>query len=922
MVNYAANEPEQKARRQIDKMLESAGWDVQDRDEIDFSTSSGIAVREYPTESGPADYVLFIDGPNPAAIIEAKRKEQGQNLSVVEEQAEKYVKSHLKHVGHQEIPFIYISNGIITKFTDLRESTPRAREIFSFPKPETLSQFIKQGKPLRERLKKLPGLPEKDLYGCQVNAIENLEKSFKNGKPRALVQMATGSGKTFTAITSTYRLLKYADAQRILFLVDTRNLGEQAEMEFMRYKPNDENRKFTELYNIQRLSSGYISRDTQVCISTIQRLYSILKGRELDETAEETHPAEISENTGAAEPVVYNPGVPPEFFDFIIIDECHRSIYNLWKQVLDYFDAFLIGLTATPDKRTFGFFHENVVSEYKHENAVTDGVNVPYEVYTIETKITKQGAKLQAKEYVDKRNRLTRSKRWTQLDEDVEYSSKQLDKKVVNPNQIRKIIRTFKDKLGEIFPSRREVPKTLIFAKTDSHADDIINIVREEFNEGNDFCKKVTYHSEENPRSILQQFRNEYNPRIAVTVDMIATGTDVKPIECLLFMRDVKSRGYFEQMKGRGTRILNYDDLKKVSPSVNTAKTHFVIVDAIGVTKSLKTDSRPLERKKSASMKDLLQSVLMGAGRDEDTMTSLANRLIKLDKKINDEDREEIKSHSGGKDLNQISKRLLEAFDPDTIEERATKTTKNTSDMSDEDKQKAQKELIDEAAGTFNGKLNKCLTDTKEKYDQIIDNVNIDKLENAGWTKEASMNAKQTIEDFKSYLHEHKDELTALRIFYDQPYRRREVTYSMINDVLKKLKKDKPALAPMRVWNAFEQLEEIKGQNPANDLTALVALIRRVTGIDDKLTSYHETVNKNFKDWIFKTHSGSGAKFNDEQMEWLRMIRDHVATSIHFDTEDLNYSPFDKYGGIGKMYKLFGNKMNDVIEEMNEELVA
>jgi type I restriction enzyme R subunit len=504
----------------------------------------------------------------------------------------------------------------------------------------------------------------------------------------------------------------------------------------------------------------------------------------------------------------------------------------------------------------------------------------------------------------------------------MEYSSRQLDKKVVNPNQIRKIIRTFKEKLGEIFPQRQEVPKTLIFAKTDSHADDIISTVLEEFNEGNNFCKKVTYQTEENPRSILQQFRNEYNPRIAVTVDMIATGTDVKPIECLLFMRDVKSRGYFEQMKGRGTRTLTYDDLKKVSPSVHSAKTHFVIVDAIGVTKSLKTDSRPLERKKSVSMKDLLQNVLMGAGRDEDNMTSLANRLTKLDKKINDEDREEIKSHSGGKDLKQISKNLLNAFDPDAIEERASKKAKDAATTCSEERQNVQKELIDEAAGIFNGKLNKCLTETKEKYDQIIDNLNIDELENAGWSKNTTFNAEQSIEDLKSYLQENKNELTALRIFFDQPYRRREVTYNMISEVLKKLKTDKPALAPMRIWNAFEQLENVKGRNPANELTALVALIRRVTGIDKQLTSYHETVYRNFKDWIFKTHSGSGTKFNEEQMEWLRMIRDHVATSIHFDTEDLNYSPFDKYGGIGKMYKLFGKEMNKVIEEMNEELVA
>jgi type I restriction enzyme R subunit len=369
-------------------------------------------------------------------------------------------------------------------------------------------------------------------------------------------------------------------------------------------------------------------------------------------------------------PVVYSPNIPIEFFDFIVIDECHRSIYNVWKQVLDYFDAFLIGLTATPDKRTFGFFHENVVSEYSHEEAVADGVNVNYDIYTIETEVTKKGSRIVAQEYVDKRDKLTRKIRWEQLDEDVQYSARQLDKDIVNPSQIRNVIRAFKEKLPEIFPHRTEIPKTLIFAKTDSHAEDIIQIVREEFGEGNAFCKKVTYQSVENPKSVLAQFRNDYYPRIAVTVDMIATGTDVKPLECLLFMRDVKSRNYFEQMKGRGTRILGYDDLKKVTPSAASAKTHFVIVDAIGVTKSLKTDSRPLERKRTVPMKDLMMGIMMGA-QDEDAFTSLASRLVRLDRQITPEEREKATEIAGGLPPGEIAKALLGAYDLDYITERA-----------------------------------------------------------------------------------------------------------------------------------------------------------------------------------------------------------------------------------------------------------
>ena len=392
--------------------------------------------------------------------------------------------------------------------------------------------------------------------------------------------MATGAGKTFTACTFVYRLLKHADAKRILFLVDTRNLGEQAEQEFLKFQPNDDNRKFSELYNVQRLNSGYIADDSQVCISTVQRLYSILKGEALEESAEENNPNESNQEWYKKEPlpVTYSPENPIEQFDFIIIDECHRSIYNVWKQVLDYYDAFLIGLTATPDNRTFGFFNENVVSEYPYEESLTDGVNVPYDVFTIETAVTKAGSSIKAKQYVDKRERLSRKKRWERIDEDYTYTANQLDKDVVNPSQIRNIIKAYKDCLPGIFPDRHdennefEVPKTLIFAKTDSHADDIIGIVREEFDEGNEFCKKLTYRTDEDPKSVLNRFRNSWAPRVAVTVDMVATGTDVRPLEVLLFMRDVRSVNYFEQMKGRGTRTIDFDDLQKVTRTARHAK--------------------------------------------------------------------------------------------------------------------------------------------------------------------------------------------------------------------------------------------------------------------------------------------------------------------------------------------------------------
>ncbi len=912
--------PEQKARNNIDRKLNDSGWIVQEKSRIDWSASRGIAVKEYLTDVGPADYVLFVDK-KPVGIIEAKRDEEGHRLTVVEEQSAEYAASKLRYLNNDPLPFVYESTGKLTRFTDQRDPKPRSRPVFSFHRPETFEECLKKEKPLRERLLDIPELRTDGLRDCQIIAISNLEKSFKDNRPRALVQMATGSGKTYTAITFIYRLLKFADAKKVLFLVDTRNLGEQAEQEFMAYVPNDDNRKFTELYNVQRLRSSYISSDSQVCISTIQRLYSILKGEELDEKIEEENPAESGWQPKEPLPVVYNGKIPIEEFDFVVIDECHRSIYNLWQQVLDYFDAFLIGLTATPDKRTFGFFNENVVSEYSHEEAVADGVNVGYDVYTIETEISKNGAKIAAKEYVDRREKLTRKKRWEQLDEDFTYNAKKLDRDVVNPSQIRNVIRTFKERLPEIFPGRTEVPKTLIFAKNDSHADDIINILREEFNEGNAFCKKVTYKAEEDPKSVLSDFRNLYNPRIAVTVDMIATGTDVKPLECLLFMRDVKSLNYFEQMKGRGTRTMGFDDLKKVTTSAISAKTHFVIVDAVGVTKTMKTDSRPLERKKNTSLKDLLAAVTFGA-QDEDLYISLASRLARLNRQISEDERAVFAEKANGKTLNQTVKDLLNAYNPDIIDSGASEIKQNHPEISEADSQKkAQENLIDVARSTFSGELNEYIENVRRVHEQIIDTVNTDTLNRAEWDKDAVVKADELVSDFKAYMEANKDEITALRIFYNQPYQRREVTFTMIKEVLDKLKLEKPYFAPLRIWQAYEQLEKVNGNSPKNELTALVSLIRRITEIDPVLTVYDQTVNRNFQDWVFKKQAGT-LKFNEDQMNWLRMIKDYVATSFHLEIDDLDYTPFDALGGRGRMYQLFGDEMNMVISELNEALAA
>lgn len=929
MNDSSANQsPEQRARDKIDRQLAAAGWAVQDKNAINFNAGPGIAVREYQTDVGPADYVLFVDK-MAVGVIEAKPESWGHKITTVELQSQAYAAAKLKWVGNsQALPFVYESTGVVTRFTNGRDPQPRSREVFNFHRPETLAEWMGQLQnnegTLRARLQKLPQLNTDGLRDCQITAITNLEESFQQDKPRALIQMATGSGKTFTAITATYRLLKHAGAKRVLFLVDTRNLGEQAEQEFMAFLPNDDNRKFTELYTVQRLKSSFVAGDTQVSISTIQRMYSLLKGEELDESAEESPLAGSSSLKKTPLPVIYNDKIPPEFFDFIVIDECHRSIYNLWRQVIEYFDAYLVGLTATPDNRTYGFFNKNVVSEYDHEKAVADGVNVGNEIYIIETERTQKGGTLTAKQQVEKRERLTRKRRWEIQDEDETYSAKQLDRNIVNPDQIRTVIRTFKEKLRVIFPGRKEVPKTLIFAKTDSHADDIINIVREEFGAGNDFCKKVTYKIDEDPKSVLAQFRNDFYPRIAVTVDMIATGTDVKPLECLLFMRDVKSRNYFEQMKGRGTRTLDADSLKKVTPSATTAKTHYVIVDAIGVTKSLKTASQPLITKPNVSLKDLAMGVMMGSARDEDTVSSLAGRLARLDRQLDGKDRARIAEKAGGKPLLAIVGELLDAINPDKVEQRALVIAElpANSDPGDTARDQARDQLVGQAASVFTGELVDLIETIRRDKEQTIVHDDLDQVTRAEWAGDTEENARVLTQEFADYLIEHRDDIEALNIYFQTPARRSEVTYQMIHELLECLKQERPKLAPLRVWQAYAHLDNYKGENPISDLTALVALIRRVTGLDNTLSTYAATVRRNFQSWIMQHHSGAGEKFNEEQMAWLQMIRDHIISSFHIERDDLEMAPFDSKGGMGRMYQLFGDRMDEVIEDLNRDLVA
>ena len=924
--------PEAKARQIIDQKLEQASWVIQDMKQLNLGVGLGVAVREYPTDTGPADYTLFINR-QAVGVIEAKKDSAGENLTVAESQTEGYSVANLKWLAnHPHRRFLYEATGQIIRFTDNADPAPRSRETFHFFKPETLATWLGQPDTLRRRLaEQMPALPTTNLRDCQISAVTGLEKSLALSKPRALVHMATGAGKTFTAITSVYRLLKFGGAKRILFLVDTRNLGKQAHQEFMAYTPPDDGRKFTELYNVQRLASPAIDPHAQVCISTIQRMYSILSGEPIDESAEDVSLNEVQQTAKQEKFVRYNPAGPIETFDFIVIDECHRSIYNLWKQVLDYFDASLIGLTATPDKRTFGFFNENIVAEYTYEQSVADGVNVGYDVYLIETDVTQKGAALKAQEWVDHRDRQTRKKRWSQTEEDTPYTGKELDRSVVNLSQIRQVIQAMKTAVETtIFPTRTETPKTLIFAKTDSHADDIINILREVYGQGNAFCKKVTYRAEEDTDSILASFRNDYHPRIAVTVDMIATGTDVKPLEVLLFMRDVRSKGYYEQMKGRGVRSLDGEKLKSVSNSADGAKTRFVLIDAVGVEKSLKTESRPLEKKPGVALKDLLHGVAMGS-RDDDTVLTLANRLVRLAKQLDDKALNRIEKISGGIPVAALAKGLISALDADAIVHTALSTAKAAGITRTEDTllpaeiAVARAERVAAACAPFDKpELRDEIESARREREQLIDHINLDQVTFAGFSAQAEAQANAVIQTFADYLKQHQDEIAALDFFYQQPYQRRALTFEMIEDLHERLAKPPLLLTTERLWSAYARVQarQVKGADRKRQLTDLVSLVRFALGLDGELRPFADDVDKRFQAWIFRHNAQRGTAFTPEQTEWLRLMKDHLASSCHISREDFDFAELADKGGLQKAWGLFGEELDGLMREMNEELVA
>jgi type I restriction enzyme, R subunit len=927
---------EAETRDEIDQKLVYAGWVIQDKKAINLYAGEpgihGVAVREFDTDTGPADYMLFIAG-KACGIIEAKR--EGANLGHVAEQSARYATSGTKHIqswaaNDQPLPFLYEATNHEIRFRDERDPAPRSRNIFHFHRPETLKAWLEQGDTFRRRLQDLPPLNTKGLRDCQIDAVHGIEASLQQGHQHALLQMATGAGKTFTACTQVYRLAKFAKAKRVLFLVDRGNLGRQALKEFQQYTTPDDGRKFTELYNAHILGPGGIGDEIKVTISTIQRMYSQLCGKELDEEIEEHSSFEMGMANTTPREVVYNPTLPIETFDIIIIDECHRSIYNLWSQVLDYFDAFLIGLTATPTKKTIGYFHQNVVSEYTHEDAVIDRVNVGYDIYRIKTEKSEQGGLMAAGTNIEIRDRLTKEKRWELLDQDEQYQRTQLDRSVIAPNQIRTVIKAFKERcLPECFPGREWVPKSLFFAKDDDHADRIVDAIREAFGEGNDFCKKVTYKvGKKSAEDTIAEFRTSPRLRIAVTVDMIATGTDIKPLECVVFMRDVRSPTYYEQMKGRGTRVVGDDVLKKVTPDA-PAKTRFVLVDAVGVTETDKTETKSLESKPSVSTEKLMQQIAMG-DRSPESLQTLGNRLIRLDSKLTDGQRKQINKQlhitlekmgesAEEANLSLVASKLIHAGNTDILADQI-RAQHGTDEVSDKQRKAIYEPIAEAAIKPFhNPDLRDLLETLRRNTDQLIDD-SADELieEGTGYDEEK---AQGLVKRYEQFIQDHKDELDAIQLIYAKPYKQRHLSYQQIEDLADEIKQPPYNIAPLEVWKAYEQLEKAKVKGvPAKELlTNIVSLIRFSTGLSEVLEPFPELVNQRFEVWLGQQSSD----FSADQQQWLQRIKDQIANNAEFEMDDFEMIPACKEeGGLLKAQALFGKELPVIVQELNGYLIA
>lgn len=853
--------PEEKARIKIDQWFADAGWEVINRDEYE-PTSTAVAIREGLLKDNlEADYFLFING-KAVGVLEAKREETDAFSSIVCEQAALYARSvpNIYQTYQKPLPFIFTSNGKELYFCDFREQDHYFKQIMTIPTPHELVKKLG----INDYFAGLPTLRKKGLRDCQYEAITELEKSFRAGQNRALMVLATGAGKTYTACLAAYRMLSYTPMRRVLFLVDRNNLGKQAEGEFGTFRLTENGEAFSTIFTVNRLRSSSIPSDSNVVISTIQRLFSFLKGETIEDNDDD------DENEPAEEATLPpNPDLPHDYFDMIIIDECHRSIYKNWRKVLEYFDtARLVGLTVTPIPETMAFFNNNRIVNYTLEKSIVDGVNVDCRVYRIKTQVTETGGAILEGEKFKEETRYTGEVKTVSSKETKTYTNKELNRSIINPAQIKLILSTYRDVVyTELFndpqrePNMGYLPKTLIFALNEVHATNIVQIAKEVFGRTDDrFVQKITYSAGDS-NELIRQFRNDKDFRIAVTCTLVATGTDVKPLEVVMFMRDVESLPLYIQMKGRGVRTIGDEQLRNVTPNA-FSKDCFYLVDAVGVTEHEKTIPTATDESttKIITLKELLERISHGYFPDE-YLKRLAATLARIYNKADDSQRKEFARLSHD-DMKELSARIYDVLEKGTLPPFASTEKPNlerkglVSPLANH--ADARRYLLILAAGFVNTLM-----------------PGEDTLISKGFSIEE---AKCTTEAFEEFCRENADEIEALRIIYNNEGE--PITYSMLKDLEHKLKMANNHFVPKQIWNSYAILSPSKvkrstTKEESDALTNIIQLVRFAFRQIDRLESVVTTSKQYFNLWLGQNQR----EITDKQREVISRIVDYIASN-------------------------------------------
>lgn len=852
--------PEEKARIKIDQMFEDAGWKVVDRD-FYSPTLTAVAIREGLLEGNKeADYFLFING-IAVGILEAKRKEVDVASNNVSEQAAIYVRGvpNYYKAYSRPLPIIYQSNGEKTFFRDFRNKDGDLIELNRIYTPKEIVKMLG----IKDFYAGLPTLKTKGLRDCQYEAITELENSFRVGQNKALIVLATGAGKTYTACLAAYRLLAYTPMKRILFLVDRNNLGKQAEGEFGMFRLTENGDPFNTIFTVNRIKSAKIPSDSNVVISTIQRLFSLLTGQEIVDNDDD-------ENTITGEvQLTENMVLPPDFFDLIIIDECHRSIYGNWKKVLEYFNtAKLIGLTATPVPETKAFFNNNIVVNYTLEQSIIDGVNVDARIYRIKTEATENGGAILKGDKVKRETRYTGKIEMVRNEETKNYTKEELNRSIINPAQIKLVLKTYRDAVyTEMFtdpkrePNMDYLPKTLIFALNEVHANNIVHITKEVFGRADDkFVQKITYSSGDS-NELIRQFRNDKEFRIAVTCTLVATGTDVKPLEVLIFMRDVASEPLYIQMKGRGVRTIGDEQLRNVTPNA-FSKDFFFLVDAVGITESPKTTASPSDSEpvQTITLKRLLELLTHGNVND-DYLRLIAARLARINHKCTDKQREEFRklAYIG---MQEISAVIFDALEKNELPPYVSIDEPNLE----------RKALV--APLTHHPEARQYLLILAAGFIETL-MPGEDNLISKGFSEEE---AKDVTSSFEKYCDEHKDEIEALRIIYNNDGE--PLTYTMLRDLENKLKLANNKFNTSRLWNCYtivnpQSVKKHSTKEEKEALTNIIQLVRFANHQIETLESLYPSAQQRFNLWYGQVQR----TVTESQITIIRQIVDYIASN-------------------------------------------